>query len=275
MFTLVPHQPGRPARQYQEWAARRGLAQSSIDVQSRIIDLADRQLPGGLAGATADDVAAWVAGPVTRRRPQTRRAYSVALRNAARAGVAVHVESLPPVRIPRSVPHPTPDDVTDRLLDGLDDPVLRTAALLARFAGLRCAECCSVGPDDLVRCAGGWRVHVVGKGGVERLAPVPAWVVDEVRPWLPITRNPRSLGARLGEAIKRCGGRRGMHCLRAAYATELMRTSGHDLRLVQSALGHASITTTAVYLAVDDDESTRAVESLRRPPLRLVPPPAA
>lgn len=53
-----------------------------------------------------------------------------------------------------------------------------------------------------------------------------------------------------------------VHHLRHTYASELYRSSGKNLRLVQKQLGHARITTTQVYADVFDEDATRAVEQL-------------
>lgn len=47
------------------------------------------------------------------------------------------------------------------------------------------------------------------------------------------------------------------HALRRRFATQVYRRS-HDLRAVQTLLGHASLATTQLYLAMDDDQLTAA-----------------
>lgn len=51
------------------------------------------------------------------------------------------------------------------------------------------------------------------------------------------------------------------HC-RHTYASHLSEASGHNLRLVQRQLGHASMKTTEVYLHVFDKTTDKAVEKL-------------
>jgi site-specific recombinase XerC len=52
------------------------------------------------------------------------------------------------------------------------------------------------------------------------------------------------------------------HDLRHSYACHLLRASGHNLRLVQKQLGHASIRTTEVYADIFDPDADRAVEGV-------------
>jgi site-specific recombinase XerD len=53
-----------------------------------------------------------------------------------------------------------------------------------------------------------------------------------------------------------------IHCCRHSYAVNLYSASGHNLKIIQRQLGHASITTSSVYLSVQEEELTEAVEKL-------------
>jgi len=46
-----------------------------------------------------------------------------------------------------------------------------------------------------------------------------------------------------------------LHCLRHTFAVNLYRKSGYNLRLVQKALGHKNMPTTAVYLEIEMNEA--------------------
>jgi site-specific recombinase XerD len=53
-----------------------------------------------------------------------------------------------------------------------------------------------------------------------------------------------------------------IHACRHSYAVLLFAASGYNLKLVQHQLGHASITTSSVYLSVQNEELNEAVEKL-------------
>ena len=63
---------------------------------------------------------------------------------------------------------------------------------------------------------------------------------------------------RVGELVGAClpDGMTG-HQLRHRYATTVYRTS-HDIRAVQTLLGHARLDTTMIYTAVDNDAALNA-----------------
>jgi site-specific recombinase XerD len=52
------------------------------------------------------------------------------------------------------------------------------------------------------------------------------------------------------------------HCLRHTFATALMRATNRDLQIVQRALGHSKVETTAIYAHLDDDVLYSAMEKL-------------
>lgn len=249
---------------------RIGRAPSTVTLRRRVLRLAERAL-GDLRRADPKAVTAWV---TSGRRPETRRQYACSLRGLSAWGVRHGLmpdlrDALPSVRVPRHLPHPVAPDVVAALLDG-DDPYDVAAWTLMAFAGLRVGEVPGVTPASLERVAsGGWRVRVVGKGGVERMAPIPAWAAEAVLPWLPVPRCGHTISVRTTRAIRAAGGTGSAHGLRHFYATSLL-AGCHDLRVVQEALGHASPVTTAIYCAIDSDAATAAVETMPRPRLRVV-----
>ena len=53
-----------------------------------------------------------------------------------------------------------------------------------------------------------------------------------------------------------------IHACRHSHALAIYKASGHNLRVLQAQLGHASISTSAVYLSAVDDDIKEAVEKL-------------
>lgn len=133
--------------------------------------------------------------------------------------------------------------------------------------GLRISEALSLtGADHPLRDV----IRIIGKGGKERLVPVlptaRAAVQDYVRqcPFElerdgPLFRGVRggALNARhVQKAMEHSRARLGLpptatpHALRHSFATHLL-SAGGDLRAIQELLGHASLSTTQAYTAVD------------------------
>ena len=149
----------------------------------------------------------------------------------------------------------------------------RDAAVLSLIygSGLRISEALSLDRGDAPGSGTG-SLRIVGKGGKTRLVPVLPYVVDAIAhylrllPYIVTPEGPLFIGAqggRLGpravqRAVERMRGALGLppsatpHALRHSFATHLLASSG-DLRTVQGLLGHASLSSTQIYTAVDGD----------------------
>jgi integrase/recombinase XerC len=135
--------------------------------------------------------------------------------------------------------------------------------------GLRIAEALGLNVADAPRA--GRPLRVLGKGGRERLVPVLPAVTAAVEQWLqvhPAGGDPSAplflgrRGLRLDPAVaqrslrefRRLAGlpeHATPHALRHSFATHLL-AGGADLRSIQDLLGHASLSTTQRYTAVDE-----------------------
>lgn len=118
---------------------------------------------------------------------------------------------------------------------------------------------------------------VTGKGNKERIVPLNDRARDAVKAWLPtlapgpwlfpaagesgylsrqvFARDLKGLAARAGISSARVA----PHVLRHAFASHLLQ-GGADLRVVQTLLGHADISTTQIYTHVLDEKLRTLVE---------------
>ena len=157
--------------------------------------------------------------------------------------------------------------------------IARDAAVLALLygAGLRISEALSIGRAAAPVGAAD-RVTILGKGGKSRTVPVIAPVRAAIEAYLALcpydlAGGPLFVGARGGPlspriiqlAVERLRGALGLpdsatpHALRHSFATHLLGRGG-DLRTIQELLGHASLSTTQIYTAVD---KTRLLDAYR------------
>jgi site-specific recombinase XerD len=170
--------------------------------------------------------------------------------------------ALPPRRR-RRLPDAPKLAVVEELLAavGGDGPLaIRNTAILelTYSCGLRSAEAVGLrlADVDFEQEA----VHVLGKGGKERVVPLGERAAHAVATYLREGRPALTRGANdalfisvRGRALDTSVLRRLMrnpHRLRHAYATHLLE-GGADLRTIQELLGHASLSTTQIYSHVD------------------------
>lgn len=168
-------------------------------------------------------------------------------------------------KVPRSVPRALTDDEARRLWAVLPDARARAIVALMIGIGLRRAEVISLQTGDWDRVAG--TLFIVGKGGHERLVPVPVWVgalldqyVSSLRTGPMISREDglhaisNSYVGMLMRAWMETAGikhaphdGKACHSLRHTLASRVADTTP-DLRVLQQILGHVSLTSTQVYL---------------------------
>jgi integrase/recombinase XerC len=192
-------------------------------------------------------------------------------------------------RLPRSLPKPMNVSAAramanTQIRDGEAREtwvIARDAAVFALLygAGLRISEALSIRRQDapIGKCE---EVTIVGKGRKTRMAPVIAAVRVEIENYLKLCPyalkqdGPLFVGARGGElspriiqlAMERLRGALGLpdsatpHALRHSFATHLLGRGG-DLRTIQELLGHASLSTTQLYTAVDSQRLLDAYKS--------------
>jgi integrase/recombinase XerC len=192
-------------------------------------------------------------------------------------------------KLARSLPKPLPVESARDLADadtraGETRPpwvLARDAAVLALLygSGLRISEALGLTRAE-APVNGRDQVTVLGKGRKTRTVPVIRKVQDAVEAYLKLcpyalaAEAPLFVGARGGPlspriiqlAVERMRGALGLpdtatpHALRHSFATHLLSRGG-DLRTIQELLGHASLSTTQLYTAVDSARLLAAYNS--------------
>ncbi|MEN5168886.1 tyrosine recombinase [Brevundimonas pondensis] len=264
-------------------------------------DLADAEVwlddAGGLMGASQEAVEAWFAdlsqrglsaATAARRRSSVRQFYRFALGEGWRTDDPSRRIDAP--KQGRSLPRTLSRDEIEALLAaaGAADSAagLRLVALveMAYASGLRVSELLALKVEAVRRDPA--YLIVRGKGGKERLAPLNAAAREAIKAWLdardvgrkPNTPDsawlfpshgktghltPRRFAQLLDQAALAANidpARVSPHVLRHAFATHLLE-GGADLRVVQTLLGHADISTTQIYTHVATDRLAQVVHS--------------
>ncbi len=183
-------------------------------------------------------------------------------------------------KIPHSIPKPLTEPAAVAVINEGGEAIRaddadwvgardRAALLLLYGSGLRISEALNIRrkdaplpPRDSVR--------VLGKGGKERIVPVLPVVQEELARYLALCPyrsgldDPLFVGVKGGQLSPRIlqllmarlrpalnlPATATPHALRHSFATHLLGR-GADLRVIQELLGHASLSTTQVYTAVD------------------------
>ena len=189
---------------------------------------------------------------------------------AALSAVRPPKESRP---LPRPLPAAQAKAVTQSETSLHEEPWIaaRDAAVLTLLygAGLRISEAISLNRED-APTTGQRSMRVIGKGGKERIVPILPVIVEAIDAYIhlcpysllngePLFRGSRGgpLRARLIQsALQKIRSALGLpdkatpHALRHSFATHLLEAGG-DLRSIQELLGHASLSTTQIYTAID------------------------
>lgn len=238
-------------------------------------EAADRPL---LAKLTAADLRAFLAhrrgdGLTNRSTARELSAIRHFLRFALGDNATLPVLKGP--RVPRSLPRPvSPDDVIALAEDASDSAregwvgARDWAVLLLLYGcGLRVSEATGLTGEILPM---GTTLRVTGKRNKTRIVPLLEQVKTAIEdyislcPYPPSREEPLFKGSRGGplspalirRAVQGARGRLGLserttpHALRHSFATHLL-AGGADLRSLQELLGHASLSSTQVYTAVD------------------------
>jgi integrase/recombinase XerD len=263
-------------------AAERGAARNTLAAYARDLAGAEEAI-GDLARVSRDDVALlsgeWAAlapASVARKASALRQFFGFALDEGWRRDDPSG--ALPSPRMRRPLPKVMGHveiavlfDLAEREAASgkLESVRLLTLIELLYGSGLRASELVSLPLNAVPRDAP--FLTVTGKGGQARMVPVGERALAALQQWRAIRpQSPPSrflfpsrgktghlTRERLFQLIKGLATRSGLdpanispHVLRHAFATHLLE-GGADLRVLQSLLGHADISTTQIYTHVD------------------------
>jgi integrase/recombinase XerD len=278
-------------------SAERGARANTLDAYARDLDDARAEVRGGLRGASAEAIEAYVAGMARRGlSPATARRRISALRQFYRFLLQENVRGDDPTsrldapKRTRSLPKTLGADEIARLIEVAETPRDKALIEVLYGAGLRVSELVSL-PLRSAPKPGQAHMIVEGKGGKERMvvlgAPALAALAahletragalpksearrERAQRWLfpsASAADGKLTRRRVAQILEAAAAKAGLdparvspHVLRHAFATHLVE-GGADLRTVQTLLGHADIATTQIYTHVAEGRLRTLVET--------------
>lgn len=284
----IPTAWNEPLRQFTLYLRAAGRPETTIATRiSHLARIARRISPEGPALITGEALVGWAGAQ--QWATETRRGY----RNSARAFwrwaleagvVEIDAAAAWPAVTPEAPrPRPAPERIYQAALAAAA-PRERLMLRLAAELGMRRSEIARVHTRDLAEEFDGWVLTVHGKGNKIRVLPIPGDLARLVAagpaghsPGLGLGRtgflfpgkfeghlSPRYVGIRCARLLQDQQGPDErpltVHKLRHRFASVAYRQT-RNLRAVQEALGHRSLTTTQAYTAVDNAELRAAINS--------------
>jgi integrase/recombinase XerD len=175
------------------------------------------------------------------------------------------VEHIPFPRQPKKLPVVLSPTEVERLLGAVRDYQLRVLLMTTYAAGLRLSEVIHLQVRDIDSQRMVIRVRQ-GKGQKDRYVMLSAKLLAELRRYWQIARPTHWLfpGASAQQPINQCRVQKAcrraardagltkavnVRCLRHSFATHLLE-AGTNIRIIQTLLGHSSVSTTQVYTRV-------------------------
>ena len=260
-------------------ASERRMSPKTVEAYRRDVGTLAALKPADVRAFMAARRAAGIGSRSLMRTLAGVRSFARFLERNHKGNVAA-IRAVRAPKIAKTLPKPLAIDAAKRLVDtdlraGEErEPwiLARDAAVLALLygSGLRISEALGLRRQDVPAPRAGDVIVVTGKGNKKRMVPVLPQVLQAIADYLALCPyavapdGPLFVGAKGGPlsprilqlAMARLRGALGLpetatpHALRHSFATHLLARGG-DLRAIQELLGHASLSTTQIYTAVD------------------------
>lgn len=263
-------------------SAEKGRSAKTLESYGFDLRSADATLPGGLMGATGDDIQNYLASlpdcasSVARHASALRGFYKfLMLEKIISENPTTNLE-LP--KRSRPLPKFLSVDEIELLISSAGDiknaTRLRAMIELVYASGLRVSELCELPLTAIL----GDKLLIHGKGAKERIVPMHAGAIAALQKWLAVRDDEKSKyvfpgGGASGhitrdgffKILKKCAVLAGIdphrvspHVLRHSFASHLL-AGGANLRAIQTMLGHEDISTTQIYTHVMPEQLRETV----------------
>lgn len=263
-------------------SAEKGRSAKTLESYGFDLRSADAVLPGGLMGATGDDIQNYLASlpdcasSVARHASALRGFYKfLMLEKIISENPTANLE-LP--KRSRPLPKFLSVDEIELLISSAGDiknaTRLRAMIELVYASGLRVSELCELPLTAIL----GDKLLIHGKGAKERIVPMHAGAIAALQKWLAVRDDEKSKyvfpgGGASGhitrdgffKILKKCAVLAGIdphrvspHVLRHSFASHLL-AGGANLRAIQTMLGHEDISTTQIYTHVMPEQLRETV----------------
>jgi site-specific recombinase XerD len=264
----------------------RGLAAVYVDQRRRALRGLAHTLDRPVLDITADDLDRWQTTCLaTRTTGRSRNTLVTHVREFYRW---LHSEEitgddrgrkLVRAKAGRLVPRPIGEGSLSVALQ-MAPPRVRPMLYLAAYEGLRACEIANLRREDVRDAETPATLVVLGKGSKERVLPASTHVLLELHAHGMPRRGPifrmydstghpttrpitaHRVSATCNAYLAEVGAGASLHQLRHRFASQALRCSGGDLRLVQELLGHSSPATTAIYTEWATDRAAGVIEAL-------------
>lgn len=269
-MTALEHGGALAVSEHAEWLRSIRRSPDTIEDRVRLLILLSTWLgkldpPRTLLDATAHDLYGWqlslsamAANSIATYVAHIKGFYSWRARYHGAENAA---DLLVRPSLPRRLPRPIEDDSL-REAFALAEGNVQVMLFLMAFCGARCGEVSRAERSHLRDRADPPKAILYGKGGKERVVPMPhgtglvldRWAVPSrghiVRGQLGRPLSPNRVSAIVNRYLHSIGIPDTAHSIRHWYGTNIYRIT-KDIRLVQEMMGHASPGTTAIYTQYD------------------------